>query len=244
MALAANRVRLGVNIDHVATLRQARKEIDPDPVAAALVCKSAGADMIVAHLRQDRRHMQDSDLIKLCKLRGETHLEISSDPKMVSIALKSNPDSVCIVPEDPDELTTEGGLDLKNSRNAKAVDKAVRRLRADGIEVSLFVNPDAVSVRLAKRLGADTVELCTTKYAESQGKNRRKGELEKLALAATLADEMGLNVHAGHGLDFHNAQAVSRLPHVAALNIGYSIVARSLFVGLKKAVAEMKLIIS
>ncbi len=239
-----SRVKLGVNIDHVATLRQARRDVDPDPVAAALVCKSSGADMIVTHLRADRRHIQDADLFKLCKLRGDTHLEISSDPKMISIALKAKPDSACIVPEKPTEVTTEGGLDLKAKAKAKAVEKATSRLKAAGIEVSLFIDPDAVSVRLAKKLGADTIELCTTAYSEGEGKNRRRAELEKLALAGYLAHEMGLIVHAGHGLDFHNAQAVARLPHMAALNIGYAIVARSIFVGLKVAVSEMRVIIS
>lgn len=236
MRIAAH-AKLGVNIDHVATLRQARRDIEPDPVAAALVCKSAGADMIVAHLRKDRRHIQDADLFALCKLKGETHLEISSDPEMVALALKAKPDSVCIVPEKPGEVTTEGGLNLNA---AAGLDKTVARLKAAGIEVSLFVSPDAVSVRKAKSLGADAVELCTTAYAEAEGKNKKKAELEQLALAAYLAYEMGLTVHAGHGLDYHNVRAVARIPHMGALNIGFSIVARSVFVGLKAAVSEMK----
>lgn len=242
MAMAA-RIKLGVNIDHVATLRQARKDIDPDPVAAAQVAKTAGADMIVTHLRKDRRHIQDEDLIKLCKLKGETHLEISNDSEMIAIALKAKPGSVCVVPERPGEVTTEGGMNLEAAKNA-GLEKSIARLKEAGIEVSLFIDPGAVNVRMAKAMGADIVELCTTAYASADGKGRQKAELEKLALAAYLADEMGLIVHAGHGLDYHNAHAVARLPHMGALNIGFSIIARSVFVGLKAAVTEMKQLIA
>lgn len=231
-------VKLGVNIDHIATLRQARRDVDPDPVAAALVCRSAGADSIVCHLRADRRHIQDEDLFKLCKLKGETHLEISSDPAMAAIALKAKPGSVCLVPERPKEVTTEGGLDLKAGQ--KAIGKAIERFKAAGIEVSLFIDPEAVSVRMAKSMGADCVELCTTAYAEAEGRNKQKGELERLELAGYLATEMGLILHAGHGLDYHNARAVAGIPGMASLNIGFSIIARSVFVGLKSAVGEMK----
>jgi pyridoxine 5-phosphate synthase len=233
-----SQVKLGVNIDHIATLRQARRDMDPDPAAAAQVARQAGADMIVCHLRADRRHIQDEDLFKLCKMRGETHLEISSDPAMVAVALKAKPGSVCLVPERPKEITTEGGLNLKSS--GKELAKAVQRLKAAGIEVSLFIDPEAVSVRMARSLGADTVELCTTAYAEAEGKNAQRLELERLELAGYLACEMGLGLHAGHGLDYHNARAVARIPHIGALNIGFSIISRSVFVGLKAAVAEMK----
>ncbi len=230
-------VKLGVNIDHVATLRQARRDIDPDPIAAAQVARSAGADMIVCHLREDRRHLQDDDLFKLCRLKGETHLEMADVPEIVQIALKAKPGSICIVPEKRQEVTTEGGLDL---RSMKSLGKTVEKLKAAGIEVSLFVDPEAAAVRQAKALGADTVELCTTAYTTAEGKNKAKAELERLELAGYLAHEMGLNLHAGHGLDYHNVQAVSRIPHLQALNIGFSIVARSVFVGLKSAVTEMK----
>lgn len=233
-----HQVKLGVNIDHVATLRQARRDVDPDPVAAAQVARQAGADMIVCHLRADRRHIQDEDLFKLCRLKGETHLEISCDPAMVSIALKAKPDSVCLVPERPKEITTEGGLDLKSAQRQTA--KAIQRLKAAGIEVSLFIDPEAVSVRMAKSLGADTVELCTTAYAEAENKKSQSLELERLQLAGYLAYEMGLGLHAGHGLDYHNTQAVARVPHMGCLNIGYAVIARSIFVGLKAAVGEMK----
>jgi pyridoxine 5-phosphate synthase len=230
-------VKLGVNIDHVATLRQARRDIDPDPVAAAQVARQAGADAIVCHLREDRRHLQDEDLFKLCRLKGETHLEMADVPGIVAIALKAKPGSVCIVPEKRQEVTTEGGLDL---RGMKTLGKTIHKLKDAGIEVSLFIDPEAATVRQAKALGADTVELCTTAYVTAVGKNKAKAELERLELAGYLAHEMGLNLHAGHGLDYHNVQAVARIPHLQSLNIGFSIVARSVFVGLKAAVTEMK----
>lgn len=235
-------LKLGVNIDHVATLRQARRDIDPDPVAAAQVARQAGADLIVCHLREDRRHIQDEDVLKLCKLKGDVHLEMADVPEIVSLALKAKPDSVCIVPEKRQELTTEGGLKLNGS--TKGLAKTISRLKGAGIEVSLFIDPEAVAVRSAKALGADTVELCTAAYAEAEGKNHVKTELERIELAGYLAYEMGLGLHLGHGLDYHNVQAVARIPHVTALNIGFSIISRSVFVGLKAAVSEMKQLIS
>lgn len=235
-------VKLGVNIDHVATLRQARRDIDPDPVAAAQVVRQAGADMVVCHLRRDRRHIQDEDLVKLCRLKGEVHLEIADAPEMIAIALKAKPDSVCIVPESPKEVTTQGGLNLQNGTGTLA--KTIAKLKAAGIEVSLFVDPEAHAVRAAKALGADTIELCTTAYAAAEGKAKVREELERLELAGYLAHEMGLNLHAGHGLDYHNVQPVARIPHLQAVNIGFSIVARSVFVGLRSAVSEMKQLVS
>jgi pyridoxine 5-phosphate synthase len=236
-------LKLGVNIDHVATLRQARRDIDPDPIAAAQVARQAGADLIVCHLREDRRHIQDEDLFKLCKLKGDVHLEMADVPEIVDIALKAKPDSVCIVPEKRQELTTEGGLKITNGAS-KSLGKTITRLKNAGIEVSLFIDPEAVAVRAAKALGADTVELCTAAYAEAEGKNNVKSELERIELAGYLAYEMGLGLHMGHGLDYHNVQPVARIPHVTALNIGFSIVSRSVFVGLKAAVSEMKQLIA
>ncbi|MBI4376438.1 MAG: pyridoxine 5'-phosphate synthase [Elusimicrobia bacterium] len=237
-----NAVKLGVNIDHVATLRQARRDIDPDPIAAANVCRQAGADAIVCHLRQDRRHIQDKDLFALCKLKTDIHLEIAAVPQMVRLALKAKPDSVCIVPEHPKEITTQGGLDL--AKPLPGLPAAIQAFKKAGIEVSLFIDPEASMVRAAKKLGADTIELCTTAYCEAEGKKKAKDELERLELAGYLAQELGLGLHAGHGLDYHNVQAVARIPHLSALNIGFSIVARAVFVGLKSAVAEMKHLIS
>jgi pyridoxine 5-phosphate synthase len=239
---SASAVKLGVNIDHIATLRQARRDIDPDPAAAATVCRQAGADMIVCHLRQDRRHIQDADLFRLCALKGDTHLELAAVPEMLAIALKAKPDSVCLVPESPREVTTQGGLDIR--AQAKAVGRAVERLKKAGIAVSLFVDPEAANVRLAKSLGADMVELCTSAYAEAEGKIRRAAELERLELAGYLADEMGLQLHAGHALDYHNVRPIAEIPHMATLNIGFAVIARSVFVGLKTAVLEMKLLLS
>lgn len=235
-------IKLGVNIDHVATLRQARKEVDPDPVAAARVCRSAGADIIVAHLRQDRRHIQEADLLELRKLyKSGLHLELSSAQEMVAAGLKVKPDSVCIVPESPREVTTQGGLDLK--KGDPAVGRAIARLKKAGIGVSLFVDPDAVSVRMAHNLGADAVELCTSAYASTTGKHLQRVELEKLELAAYLAQELDLEAHAGHGLDYQNVGPVAQIPQIDCLNIGFSIVARAMFTGLKSAVLEMKRLI-
>ena len=235
------RIKLGVNIDHVATLRQARKDIDPDPVQAAQVARQAGADMIVCHLRRDRRHIQDADLLKLCALKGETHVELADDKRIIDAALKAKPTSVCLVPERPGEVSTEGGLDLE--RGAKSLEKTIARLKKAGVEVSLFIAPEAPAVRRARNLGADVVELDTSEYSKATAKPAQKSELERLELAAYMAWEMGLTVHAGHGLDYHNVGPIARVPHLSALNIGFSIVARSVFVGLKSAVAEMRRLI-
>ncbi len=236
-----SKLKLGVNIDHIATLRQARLDIDPDPVQAAQVARQSGADIIVCHLRRDRRHIQDSDLVKLCRLKGETHVEVSDDPKMIAAVLKARPSSVCIVPERPGEVSTEGGLDV--ARNAKSLQKAIAKFKKAGLEVSLFIAPEAPAVRAARNLGADVVELDTSDYVKAHSKPKQKLELERLELAAYMAWEMGLVVHAGHGLDYHNVTPVARIPHLSALNIGFSIVARSVFVGLKSAVAEMRRVI-
>lgn len=232
------KLKLGVNIDHVATLRQARLDIDPDPVQAAQVARQSGADIIVCHLRRDRRHMQDADIVKLCRLKGETHVELSDDPKIIASVLKARPTSVCLVPERPGEVSTEGGLDLV--RNGKSLAKTIAKLKKAGVEVSLFVAPEAPAVRAARNIGADIVELDTSDYAKTHSKPKQKLELERLELAAYMAWEMGIVVHAGHGLDYHNVAPVARIPHMSALNIGFSIVARSVFVGLKTAVSEMR----
>ncbi|MBI4386422.1 MAG: pyridoxine 5'-phosphate synthase [Elusimicrobia bacterium] len=238
-------IKLGVNIDHVATLRQARREVEPDPLAAARVCKTAGADLIVTHLRHDRRHIQEADLSRLRKGgKFQLHLEMAASAEMVAIASRLHPDSVCIVPESQDEVTTRGGLDLKKTDPAKSLEKAISRLRRAGMEVSLFIDPEAAGVRLAKNLGADTVELCTSQYARTLGRHRQEFELERLELAGYLAHELRLGLHAGHGLDYHNVAAVARIPHVACLNIGFSIISRALFTGLRAAVGDMKKIIA
>ena len=234
-------VKLGVNVDHVATLRQARRDIDPDPAAAATVARSAGADMIVCHLRRDRRHISDADLVKLCRMKGDTHVEVADDAKMIALVLKAKPSSVCLVPERPGEVSTEGGLDTK--KNYKSLARTVARLKKAGMEVSLFIAPEPFSVRAARNMGADVVEFDTSDYVAAKNKTAVKSELERLELAVYMAWEMGLTVHAGHGLDYHNVRAVARIPHLSALNIGFAIVARSVFVGFKTAVAEMRRLI-
>lgn len=237
-------VKLGVNIDHIATLRQARKGVDPEPVAAAKVACTSGADLIVCHLRADRRHIQDEDVLKLRKeVKAALHLEMADTPAMVAFALKVRPDSVCIVPESLKEVTTQGGLNVK-SGSQSGLEKTIKKLNAAGIGVSLFVDPDAVSIRIAKNIGADTIELCTTSYAGVQGKLKQNAEIEKLELAGYLAHELGLELHAGHDLDYHNVVPVVRIPHMECLNIGFAIVSRSVFTGLRAAVSEMKKLIS
>ena len=235
------KLKLGVNIDHIATLRQARLDIDPDPVQAAQVARQSGADIIVCHLRRDRRHIQDADVIKLCRLKGETHVELSDDAKIIAAVLKARPSSVCLVPERPGEVSTEGGLDLQ--KNGKSLGKTVSRLKKAGVEVSLFIAPEAPAVRVARNMGADVVEFDTSDYVKAGSKVKQKTELERLELAAYMAWEMGLVVHAGHGLDYHNVTPVARIPHLSVLNIGFSIVARAVFVGLKSAVSEMRRVI-
>lgn len=236
-----SKLKLGVNIDHIATLRRARLDIDPDPVQAAQVARLAGADLIVCHLRRDRRHIQDGDLTKLCRLKGETHVEISDDAKIVSSVLKARPTSVCLVPERSGEVSTEGGLDLRRRRRSLA--GTIARLKKEGLEVSLFIAPEAQVVRAARNIGADVVEFDTSDYVKAHSKPKSKYELERLELAAYMAWEMGLVVHAGHGLDYHNVAPVARIPHLTALNIGFSIIARSVFVGLRSAVSEMRRVI-
>jgi len=236
-------IKLGVNIDHIATLRQARREVDPDPAVAARVARGAGADMIVTHLRQDRRHIQENDLWALRKIsRSGLHIELANVPSMISVGLKIKPDSVCIVPESPSEITTQGGLDLKSAQSS-SIGKTVAKLKKAGIGVSIFIDPDAVSVRTARNLGADAVEICTASYAKTVGKHLQRTELEKVELACYLAHELNLEIHAGHGLDYHNVAPIAAIPNMRCLNIGFSIIARSVFVGLRNAVAEMKKVI-
>ncbi len=236
-------IKLGVNIDHIATLRQARREVEPDPVAAARVARSAGADMIVTHLRHDRRHIQDKDLLALRKAyKHGLHMELANVPSMMAVGLKIKPDTICIVPENSTEVTTVGGLKFSGGR-AGAIEKTVKRLRKAGIATSLFVDPDAVSVRTAHNVGADVVELCTSAYAAAMGKHKQTTELERLELAAYLAHELKLEIHAGHGLDYSNVGPVAGITHMRCLNIGFSIVSRAVFTGLRAAVAEMKKLI-
>lgn len=229
--------RLHVNIDHVATLREARRESFPDPVAWALAAEQAGAQGITCHLRTDRRHIQDEDVKRLRRAIGtRLNLELSLESEVVEFALRIRPQAACIVPEKRGEVTTEGGLDVLRER--RRLLRVVPRLSRKGAEVSLFIDPDARQVEAAAETGAQFVELHTGAYANARGR-RRERELERLRDAAELARSCGLRVNAGHGLDYENVGPVASIPRVEELNIGFAIVARSLFEGVHLAVSRM-----
>ena len=233
-------VKLGVNIDHVATLRQARRAQVPVPEDAADVCLHSGADYIVVHLRRDERHIQKKDVAQLCKLfPGKIHLECSATAAMEKAALTYKPFSVCIVPEKPGEVTTTGGLRFSATVN-KRLQTMIERLHKKHILVSLFVSPSVADIRTAAKLKADIVELCTRDYSEASSLASQRKEFKKLVLAAQHARKLGLEVHAGHGLDYQNVQAVARIKGMACMNIGFSILARALFTGMSSAVRAMK----
>lgn len=232
------RILLGVNIDHIATLRQARGTRYPDPVQAALLAEEAGADGITVHLREDRRHIQERDVHLLAEvLNTRMNLEMAVTENMLALAERVRPANVCLVPEKREELTTEGGLDIIGGRERIA--EACERLAAAGCEVSLFIDPEPEQIRAAFEIGAPVVELHTGAYAEARGEAARI-EHARIAAAAELAAELGLVVNAGHGLHYHNVEAIAAIPGLNELNIGHAIIARALFVGLKEAVAEMK----
>jgi len=232
------RILLGVNIDHIATLRQARGTRFPDPVQAALLAEEAGADGITVHLREDRRHIQERDVRLLSEvLNTRMNLEMAVTPAMLELAEEIRPAHVCLVPEKRAELTTEGGLDVAGARETIAA--ACKRLAAVGCEVSLFIDPEPVQIEAAKEVGAPVIELHTGAYAEASGDEARR-EYARLSAATEMALELGLVVNAGHGLHYHNVEAIAAIPGLTELNIGHAIIARSLFVGLKEAVADMK----
>ena len=233
---------LGVNIDHVATVRQARLTYEPDPVAAAVLAELGGADGITVHLREDRRHIQDRD-VRILKETVTTrlNLELSTADEIVGIATSIRPHHATLVPERRAEVTTEGGLDVVGSRSAVA--KAIDKLREAGILVSLFLDPDAVQIDMAKRLGADAVELHTGQYALSRDREREK-QLQALVDAGRMVIEFGMVLHAGHGLNYHNVQAVANISGMTELNIGHSIVSRAVLVGFERAVREMKSLVA
>ncbi len=231
--------RLGVNIDHVATIRQARGGNEPDPVWAAVVAEVGGADGITVHLREDRRHIQDRDLRLLREtVKVRLNLESSIDPAIVAIALETRPDQITFVPERRAEVTTEGGLDVIGQWNRVA--EAVARCHEAGLEVSLFIDPDPAQVEASANLKVRAIELHTGRYAEAVGEADRARELAALTLAGQTAVARGLMLHAGHGLNYQNVEPVARLEKMAELNIGHSIVSRAVFVGLERAVREMK----
>lgn len=236
-------MKLGVNLDHIATLRQVRGGVEPSPVKAAEICLALGADYIVMHLRGDRRHIQETDLKKLAKIaRKKIHLEMAANKEMVDFATSIKCGSVCLVPEFPNELTTSGGLDL-GKRNLPALVRSIKALHKAGIKVSLFIDPEAANLRIAKRLGADIVELCTKAYSEARNEKARLAELERVEMATILARELDLEVHAGHGLNYKNVQDIAEINGMEALNIGHAIIARSVFRGLPQALLDMRLLI-
>lgn len=231
-------LRLGVNIDHVATVRNARGAGYPDPVRAALVAAAAGADGITAHLREDRRHITDDDIARLSdQLTIPLNLEMAATEEMLAIALRHRPHAACIVPEKREELTTEGGLDAAGQYDRLA--PLVAALRDAGIRVSLFIEPDARQIDAAIRLGAPVVELHTGRYAELDG-DAQTVELRRLTDAAALAAKNGIEVHAGHGLTYANVAPIAAIPQVRELNIGHFLVGEALFVGLGDAVRQMR----
>ena len=235
-------MRLGVNVDHVATLRQARGVDYPDPVEAALVAEAAGADGITVHLREDRRHIQERDVEELRRrLRVKLNLEMAVTDAMVDFALRVQPGDACFVPERREELTTEGGLDVAG--HAARVTAAARRLAAAGVRVSLFIDPDPAQVRASRHAGVHAVELHTGDYANAAGDAERGRQLARLRLAAAEAALLGLEVHAGHGLTVANVRPVAAIAEIVELNIGHSIVARAVLVGMAAAVREMRAVL-
>ena len=234
-----NTIALGVNIDHVATIRQARHTRYPDPVYAALMAEQAGADSITLHLREDRRHIQDRDLRAMKDvLQTRMNLEMAVTDEMIAIATEVRPRDVCLVPERREELTTEGGLDV--AAQLERVREAVARLSEAGIRVSLFIDPDERQLEASRAAGAPVVELHTGAYADALDELRQREELARVQQAALTGTELGLAVNAGHGLNYHNVQPVARIPQIIELNIGHAIVARAIFDGLSTAVIEMK----
>lgn len=232
-------ILLGVNIDHVATLRQARGTRYPEPVQAALIAEQAGADGITAHLREDRRHIQDRDIYLMQDmLHTRLNLEMAVTEAMVEIAVKVKPAACCLVPEKREELTTEGGLDVAS--NAERMQRVCDRLGAVGIEVSLFIDPEEAQIDAAVKAGAPVVELHTGRYADADNPAQQTEELERIRLAAAYAHAAGLQVNAGHGLTLHNVEAICQIPAIVELNIGHSLIARAIFSGLSESVSEMK----
>ena len=230
--------KLNVNVDHVATVRQTRGGNEPDPVLAAYLVELAGAHGIVVHLREDRRHIQDRDLYVLREtVKTKLNMEMAATNEMVDIATDVMPDMVTLVPEKREELTTEGGLDVIG--NKKAVSKAVDKLKSKGLFVSLFIDPDKKQIKASEEIGADMVELHTGSYAEADNEKKIEKELKKVENSVMTAMDLGLRVAAGHGLDYQNVEPIAWIEEIEELNIGHSIVSRSVIVGIEEAVSEM-----
>ncbi len=238
-------MRLGVNIDHIATLREARKTFEPDPVKGALIAIEAGADQITLHLREDRRHIQDEDLFRLkCQLKDTSipiNLEMAPTLEMKNIALEVLPNTSTLVPEKRQEITTEGGLDVISMKDY--LKEYIKELKDAGIKVSLFIDPDIHQIDASLEVGANAVEIHTGEYANAYGKNIEK-ELERIKKAAKYAKEKGLHVYAGHGLNYENVVNIAKIREIEELNIGHSIIANAIFLGLYEAVKKMKEIIT
>lgn len=232
-------IRLGVNIDHVATVRQARRAAEPDPIAAAVLALLGGADGITVHLREDRRHIQERDVRLLrAVVTNRLNLEMAAVQAIADLACEIKPDEATFVPERREELTTEGGLDAV--AHEKAIERVVKQLLAAGIEVSLFLDPDPRQIDVAHQFGVRAVEIQTARYSEARTPAQRQSELDALHQAAAFARERGLHVHLGHGLNYQNVHAVTAIPGVEELNIGHSIISRAVLVGMTQAVRDMK----
>ena len=235
--------RLGVNIDHIATIRNARGENHPDPLTAAKFVKKAGADSITIHLREDRRHIKDFDAKKICSIRDlNVNLEISTNPKIVNIAIKIKPDFICIVPENRKEITTEGGLNL--TKNRKKIQKIISKFRKKNIRTSLFVNPSMKDIKISKQINTDCIEIHTGKLANLvKSKNNHSKELKRIKQCSSYAKKLGIEVHAGHGLDYKTTKILSKINEIEEFNIGHYLIGESIFYGLKKVIVNFKKII-
>lgn len=230
--------KLNINIDHVATLRQARLSSEPDPVLAAYLCELSGADGIVVHLREDRRHIQYRDLSMLKEsVKTNLNLEMAPTTEMVKVALKIRPDMITLVPEKREELTTEGGLNIL--KNKKKISTVINKLKKSGLFVSVFIDPDIVQIKASKDIGADMVEIHTGRYADSTNEQRQVYELNQIITSAGSAADLDLRVAAGHGLNYSNTKRIAEIELIEELNIGYSIICRSVIVGIERAVREM-----
>ena len=238
------KIRLGVNIDHVATIRNARGEIYPDPLRAALLVQKSGADSVTIHLREDRRHIRDKDLKNIInKIKIPLNLEMAPTKEMLNIAIKHKPHFVCIVPEKRSEITTEGGLNIK--KNKKFLKKIIKKLKKNNISVSLFIEPKIHDILLAKKIGANCVELHTGKFCYLFNKNKKtKSAFLNLKKSAYYANKLGLEVHAGHGLTYKSVDQIAKIKNISEFNIGHFIVSESLFIGIKKSIKNFKKIIN
>lgn len=240
--MSIQNVKLGVNIDHIATLREARRGSEPDPIAAAVIAELAGADGITVHLRADRRHIQDRD-VRLLRdtIKTRLNVEMAAAPEMMRAITSIKPDTITLVPERREEITTEGGLDV--ALNAAAISRSISTLDDAGISVSVFIDPDLDQIKACQKAGAKKVEINTGRYADARAQDLQETELEKIRNAAQLARRMGFEVLAGHGLNYSNVVQIVAIPEIVELNIGHNIIARAALVGLERAVREMKFLL-